>query len=89
MDGTYVVLLLVHLVRNGIFGGGETRGGVRVGVAFGDLWGVVLAVSRQRERRRGYLPSLPRLEVPDIAPWTDSEAWLTVFLEAQLVSNSV
>ena len=39
-DGTtYVVLLLVHLVRGHVFGGGETRGGARVGVALCDLWG--------------------------------------------------
>ena len=33
------------------------------------------------------LPSLPRLEVPDIAPWTDSEAWLKVFLVARWLVN--
>ena len=31
------MLLLVDLVRGCVFGGGETRGGVCVGVAFGDL----------------------------------------------------
>ena len=33
------------------------------------------------------LPSLPCLEAPDMAPWTDSEAWLTVFLGANWVSK--
>ena len=34
-----------------------------------------------RERGKERLPLLPSLEAPDKAPWTDSLAWLTVFLE--------
>ena len=34
------------------------------------------------------VPSLPCLEAPDMAPWTDSVAWLTVFLRGEMVSQS-
>ena len=44
----YIVLLLVNLVGDRVFGGGETSGGVGVGVAFGNL-----CVSCQRLRGRG------------------------------------
>ncbi len=36
-EWTYVVLLLVYLVGDCVFGGSETGGGVRIGVALGDL----------------------------------------------------
>lgn len=52
-DGTYVVLFLVDLVRGHVFGGGETRGGARVGVALCDLWGSVSALCRGKERQEG------------------------------------
>ena len=48
----YVVLLLVNLVRDCVFGSGETGGGVGVGVAFGDLCGFMSA-ARRLERSGG------------------------------------
>ena len=47
-EGTYVVLLLVYLVRDRILGSSETGGGTRVGVAFCNLWVVVLVVGGRK-----------------------------------------
>lgn len=58
---TYVVLLLVHLVSQGIFGGGHTRGGVGVSVAFGDLWRAMLVWDRRERTRMGELTLVPLL----------------------------
>lgn len=46
------MLLFVDLVRGCVFGGGETRGSVRVGVALCDLWGTVSATSRGNRSKR-------------------------------------
>ena len=37
VNGTYVVLLLVYFVGECVFGGSETGGGARIGVALCDL----------------------------------------------------
>lgn len=47
------MLLLVQLVRGHVFGGSETRGGARVGVALCDLWRVVSALCVEGKRGTG------------------------------------
>ncbi len=45
VNGTYVVLLLVYLVGDCVFGGSETGGGVRIGVALCDLYALCQCLS--------------------------------------------
>ena len=61
------MLLLVDLIRDCVLGGGETRGGARVGVALCDLWGLVLAGSGQRGEKEEV--AYPRYPVWRLRTW--------------------